>query len=201
MEPVHLQEDLKQDVICIVCEWPDEKVIKLHRDNALEFYVVRVILNQVKSNTSDFTKKYRQQLVEINESYTDFYSNTSDRETRKGEGANKSIQNMYDRKYTKLHDFELEDQRLREFREKLEDLTLNEINSLYWYDAEMIRLYLKLGSFRAIQDNTGIPFISCYKNIQKSLLILKSKADGHSKQLFSKQERSFIQNNKTCLVT
>jgi hypothetical protein len=37
----------------------DEKIISLNKDGALEFYVVRVILNQVKSKTSPFVRKYR----------------------------------------------------------------------------------------------------------------------------------------------
>jgi hypothetical protein len=75
-------------------------------------------------------------------------------------------------------------------------LAIEEIDSLYWYDAEMIRLYLKLGSFRAIQEYTDIPFISCYKNIKKSLATLKKKAIEKAVPLFSKEELLFIQNNK-----
>lgn len=162
MEPEHLQEDLKMEVISIVCEWPDEKVIKLYEEKSLEFYVVRVILNQVKSKTSPFAKLYRTPIVPIT----------------------KEVLNVE------------EDLEARAIKEMVEDLTIEEINRLYWYDAEMIRLYLKLGSFRAIEEDTGIPFISCYKNIKKSLNTLKRKAeDMKAKGVFTKEERSFIQNS------
>lgn len=168
MEPRHLREDLKMEVISIVCEWSDEKVIQLHLDKALEFYVVRVILNQVKSKTSGFVRKYRS---------TSTYEITRD----------VPCQN--------------EDIRNRQIKEELQRIAIEEIDRLYWYDAEMIRLYLKLGNFRAIEEHTGIPFISCYKNIQKSLTILKKKAIEKAVPLFSKEELLFIQNNNSCRDT
>lgn len=165
MEPRHLQEDLKMEVISIVCEWPEEKIVQLYKDKALEFYVVRVILNQATSPRSGFYYKFRKdQAVEL-------------------------TANIPDNK---------EDQREREVKETIEHIALEEINKLYWYDAEMIRLYMKLGSFRAIEEHTGIPFISCYKNIKKSLATLKKKAIEKAEPLFSKEELKFIQNNKSC---
>jgi hypothetical protein len=83
-----------------------------------------------------------------------------------------------------------EDSRDREIKEKLEEIAIEEIDRLYWYDAEMIRMYLKLKTFRAIEDHTGIPYISCYKNIQKSLVTLKKKAIEKAEPLFSKEELS-----------
>lgn len=68
MEPRHLQDDLKMEVISIVCEWPDEKILGLYERRELDFYVARVIINQIKSNTSPFAKKYRREFVELNPS-------------------------------------------------------------------------------------------------------------------------------------
>jgi hypothetical protein len=162
MEPAHLRDDLKMEVITIVCEWPEEKILKLHSDNALDFYVVRVILNQAKSSTSPFAKKYRAPFLEL--------------------------------KDVADHSESIED---RQVREQMEDFALEEIERLYWYDAEMIRLYLKLGSFRAIEEHTGIPFISCYKNIKKSMATLKKRAlEEKPRTIFTKKEIEFIKNNK-----
>ena len=65
-----MRDDLKQEVILIVCSWPDEKIIKLYEDKALDFYVVKVILNQMISNSSPFSKKYRQFVLEYNHNYS-----------------------------------------------------------------------------------------------------------------------------------
>jgi hypothetical protein len=35
MEPAHLRDDLKMEVIAIVLEWPDQKVIQLHEQGDL----------------------------------------------------------------------------------------------------------------------------------------------------------------------
>lgn len=169
MEPAHLRDDLKMEVALVVCEWPDEKVVGLHKRGELDYFVVRVILNQIQSKTSPFFKKYRR----ICETYIEDTTNSF---LGNGEGA------TIDRHYANisaqvnLADKQVEDQGERLIREQLEDYTLVEINNLYWYDAALIRLYLKHGTFRAIQDATKIPYISCYKNIQKSLETLRMKA-------------------------
>lgn len=59
MEPQHLRDDLKMEVIMVVCEWPDEKVTTLYWDGKLEFYAVRIIINMLSNKYSPFYKKFR----------------------------------------------------------------------------------------------------------------------------------------------
>ena len=196
MEPAHLREDLKMEVALIVCEWSEEKILKLELDKALEFYVVRVILNLIKSKTSPFAKMYRAQLVpiEVNGHVKGFKPGSDYATDRK-------IRASFEKVEAKIYNEQSQRESVseREIREQIEDLAIAEIENLYWYDAEMIRLYLKHGNFRAIEKETGIPFISCYKNIKKSLAILKKKAvDSVNKPVFTKEEKVFIQNNKPC---
>lgn len=165
MEPDHLREDLKQEVILIVCQWDEEKIIALHTRGELGFYVVRVILNQVKSKSSPFAKKYRGMNYELTKDV--------------------SVDEMA----------EAQEYEVRLSREELEDAAINGIEGLYWYDAELIKLYLKLGNFRAMEKATRIPFISCYKNIKKSLATLKERATGKPLPIFSKGETQFINEN------
>lgn len=142
MEPAHLRDDLRQEVILTMCELPEEKVVKLHEEKVLVFYVVRVIINMIRSTNSPFAKKYRTTYTELVE-----------QEEPTGPDMNERL-----------------------LREELEDYTLSEINSLYWYDAELIRLYMNLGTFRAIQEMTGIPYVSCFKTIKKAMGVLKRRA-------------------------
>lgn len=158
MEPEHLRDDLKQEVIAVVCGWDDEKILKLHQDKVLEFYVVRVILNQIQSKSSPFHKKYRAT-------------------------------------HKELADIEVKDQSCstalseRETKEALEDFALAEIDKLHWYRSGLIKLFLQVGNYRAMEKEVGIPFSSCYKNIQQSITLLRSKVfDGENKPLFSKEE-------------
>lgn len=72
MDPEDLRADLKSEVILIVMEKPAEMVLSLHNEKKLEFYAIRIMLTQIKSNTSPFYKKYRvhRQHSEIDERRT-----------------------------------------------------------------------------------------------------------------------------------
>jgi hypothetical protein len=55
----------------------------------------------------------------------------------------------------------------RYHKELMEDRAIEHIEKLYWYDKEIVNLYLKLGNYRAIEKDTGIPWESCYSTIRK----------------------------------
>lgn len=183
MEPEYLREDLKQEVIAIVCEWSDEKVIGLHTGKQLEFTVVRIILNQIQSNTSPFYKKFRQYLVELDYNkwvYNEYDVHGNDRN-------NKKILDSLDNLQGYLVDHPIDDINEiidRHEREQIENNVLDEIedmkndrvNNARYYKGQMIGLYQELGNFRAIEAETQIPFISCYKVIKQSFQELKEKA-------------------------
>lgn len=78
-------------------------------------------------------------------------------------------------RYMKGEDQDIE---ARALKEDLEDKAIKEIDNLYWYNGEMVRLYLKYGNYRAIQQNTRIPYSSAYKTIQKSFEEIKQKVLG-----------------------
>lgn len=59
MHPVELQDDLKGELFLILAELPDEKLIGLYQAKQLRFYVVRVMLNLVRSTDKKFYTKYR----------------------------------------------------------------------------------------------------------------------------------------------
>jgi hypothetical protein len=60
-------------------------------------------------------------------------------------------------------------------REDMEDEAMKEIDNLYWYNAGIVKLYLKHGNYRAIEEDTGIPYSSAYKTIKKSFQEIKQK--------------------------
>ena len=49
------------------------------------------------------------------------------------------------------------------------------VDNLYWYDKEILMLYIELGNYRAIQKKTGIPYASAYKTVQKAIKEIKQK--------------------------
>lgn len=59
MQPEELQEDLKAEVFLVLCEMDDDKIKGLYERNELKFYIVRIMLNMIKSDRSTFYKQYR----------------------------------------------------------------------------------------------------------------------------------------------
>jgi hypothetical protein len=141
MEPEHLRDDLKAEVVLILLEIDEVKLMEIHGKGALKFFTARIIINQVFSKTSPFYKQYRQQFNEINDRFA--YEETDIEE--------------------------------RATREEIEEKMLSEIDNLYWYNAGIVKLYMKLGNFRAIERDTGIPYASAYKTVKKSFNEIKQK--------------------------
>lgn len=50
-----------------------------------------------------------------------------------------------------------------------------QLDGLYWYDKQILQLYIKLGNYRAVEKETGIPFSSVYKTVQKAIKQIKEK--------------------------
>jgi hypothetical protein len=59
MHPVELQQDLKSEVFLILAELDNDKIVGLYQRKELKFYIVRIILNLVKSTDKKFFQKYR----------------------------------------------------------------------------------------------------------------------------------------------
>lgn len=59
MQPEELQYDLKAEVFLVLLEMDEEKLIGLYERKEIRFYIVRTMLNMIKSDRSQFWKKYR----------------------------------------------------------------------------------------------------------------------------------------------
>lgn len=59
MQPEELQYDLKAEVFLVLCEMEDSKLFGMYERNEIRFYLVRTMLNMIKSDRSQFWKKYR----------------------------------------------------------------------------------------------------------------------------------------------
>lgn len=55
----------------------------------------------------------------------------------------------------------------------------NEIDKMYWFDKELLELYLGLGNFRAVSATTKIPLTTCFRTVQR--FIEKIRVKGISK--------------------
>lgn len=65
MNPVDLQDDLRQEVFLVLCEMDESKLFEMYDGGYLKYFIVRTILNMAKSDRSNFYKKFRQVYQEI----------------------------------------------------------------------------------------------------------------------------------------
>jgi DNA-directed RNA polymerase specialized sigma subunit len=59
MQPEELQYDLKVEVFMVLLEMDNQKLFGLYERGEIRFYIVRTMLNMIKSDRSQFWKKYR----------------------------------------------------------------------------------------------------------------------------------------------
>lgn len=65
MEPEALRDDLRQEIFQVLCELPEDRLLEMHREGWLKWFIVRTMLNMIKSDRSTFWYKFRRQFVEV----------------------------------------------------------------------------------------------------------------------------------------
>jgi DNA-directed RNA polymerase specialized sigma24 family protein len=65
MNPVELQDDLRQEMFLVLCEMDDTRLIEMHKNGFLKYYLVRTMLTMIKSDRSTFHNKFRRIFEEI----------------------------------------------------------------------------------------------------------------------------------------
>lgn len=70
MQPVELHDDLRQEMFVVLCSLPEDRFMEIYRNGALKYYLIRTMLNMIKSYRSTFYKKFREPFVELLENYS-----------------------------------------------------------------------------------------------------------------------------------
>lgn len=140
MEPEHLRDDLRAEVALILLEQDEQRLIKIHQSNP----------NGLKF----FAVRVILNLIQSKTS--PFYKKYRTHTYEFKDQINSEEQN----------EEEYERRLLSELRE---ERVLKIIDGLYWYDKELVKLYIKLGNYRDIEKETGIKWQSCYDTIQTAI--------------------------------
>ena len=69
---LHFLDDLVQEVCLILLTQHKESIMTIHEQGYFNFYVARIVANQVLSSTSPFHKKYRVRLPKIDLTEEDY---------------------------------------------------------------------------------------------------------------------------------
>jgi len=69
MQPASLRDDLRQEMFISLCNLSDQKFWNLYENNALKFYLVRAMLNMIRSTgmNQPFFKNFRAKFESIEE--------------------------------------------------------------------------------------------------------------------------------------
>jgi len=126
-----LADDLYSELLLIISDYDNVTLNNLLEKEQLVYFWVRICMNQWHSNTSPFYTKYRKDNRE------------------------------------KLY-YEIEDNRIAEpdteefkhepYENVVERVALDALDDMYWYDKKLFELYLELGTYKEVSEQTRIPF-------------------------------------------
>lgn len=69
MQPVELQDDLRQEIFLVLCEMNDERLLGMWTSGYLKYFIVRTMLNMAKSDRSTFFNQFRKSFTEYCDNY------------------------------------------------------------------------------------------------------------------------------------
>ena len=145
LKPDHLQQDILQHTFCELFQKPDEFIIDLHARGKLKSYIVKILYNSATYHRTTFEKE--QGKGHQKEMPTDFCSNS---------------------KYEVIKFVDEEKERQQEYS----DIACA-VSKVYWYKADLIKLYAELGTYKAVSAKTGIPISSVFKTIKEAITEIK----------------------------
>lgn len=67
MNPAELRDDLRQEIFLVLAEMDEARLVSMYEQNYLKFFIVRTMLNMIKSDRSTFYNKFRKPFVEWDE--------------------------------------------------------------------------------------------------------------------------------------
>jgi len=141
-----LSDDLFQYVCLYLLEMNEEKLIQLHKTNGLRMYITRIIYISINSNRSDFKKQLFGRLK-----YEDVEH---------------------------IEDIQIEsnDDLINQIKKEIEKEICKSIkNNSYPATAKLFDIYLEMGSYKAVSNVTGIPYLTVRNHIKLFQKKIKSK--------------------------
>ena len=155
-----LRDDLRQEAILVLCEMPEERLMKLYRDGKLKYYFLGTIRLMAASKYSRFYYQYRKrERLNLGEDALARCSRDMEADTR-----------------------DLENKRQVERILGQADQALKQIGKVRWYDEELFRLYVRLGcNSTKVARETLIPRPSVVSTVNRVLAVIRKAVDQEKK--------------------
>jgi hypothetical protein len=144
-------EELRQDVFLTICEYNQEKIIDMHERKCLKFFIVRIGLNQFRSKNSKF-----------------YYQNFKNQRISDNIIDDELIENS-DHILFANHLFELQDDNAYKKIESKIQAVEKSISELRFFECEVLKLYLQLGTYKNVSLKTGIPIRTIANGVKNAI--------------------------------
>lgn len=168
LEPEHLQQDILQHTFMELFEKPSDFILDLHVRGKLKAYIVKILYNTATYSRTTFAK---QQGKETPTDFNfDFNEDVSDNPGLVG-ADKKNMQEYCNRSHYSLFEAKEEYKRQMEYETDVKCA----LAELHWYKQELLKLYVELGTYKAVSDKTGIPLTSVFKTITELRKEIKQK--------------------------
>jgi len=148
-------EELRQDVFLIICEYDEQKIIDMHNKKALKFFIVRIALNQYRSKNSKF---YYQNIKNVNLGIA---------------LANEDMIESADAILYSNVIYDTQDEPEWEIKEKRMVRVEDSLENLRFFEREILKLYLQLGTYKNVAKDTGIPIRTIANAVKNSIANIK----------------------------
>lgn len=149
LKPERLREDIKQYVFLTLFEKEDSFILGLQQRQKLKHYVVMMMYNTSKWRDRSVFKK---QFGLLETAVPDFEGLGLEEDKGFGKMAVKAaLKTIGD-------NTEAENETVGE--------VLSALDKLYWYKAEVFKLYVKYGTYQRVSDKTGIPLSSIFQTVK-----------------------------------
>ena len=132
-------DELRQDVFLALLQYDKEKILDMYERKCLKFFTIRIALNQFRSKNSKF-----------------YYQNFKHQNDSLSIPHDELIENADAILYANEL-YELQGETKYQILERKIVSVENQIDGLRYFEREILKLYLKLGTYKKVAEDTGIP--------------------------------------------
>jgi hypothetical protein len=158
IDPAYCREDLKSEVMLALLDMPDATFNNIQN---LKYYSIRMVMNMVTNTNHPFYKNFIRQSDPIPEHIITQSLHEDDISIESKKLYELVCGNDYNNKCI-TDDKELQIKKI--------------FDGLYWYDRDLTLEYLELGSFRKVEKETQIFYVSVQKTVSKVIKHIRQKA-------------------------
>ncbi len=154
LEPADLRDDIKQHVFTELLVMEEGFIVDLHTRGKLKHFIVKMLYNTSKwRDRSAFKKQYGF----LETSVEDFERTAANEDDIDEDGK------LY---FSTVVTGSIENNE-RSQKELVEEILLA-LKNMYWYKAEVFKLYVRLGTYQKVADATGINLSSIFQTVRQA---------------------------------